>query len=76
MYPIRRQPNLQRPDMRNIVPLAFLAVLLLAGCDDAGSAPNPTFDPIFPAIVGDLMTISSPALVDLTGDGVRDIVFG
>jgi hypothetical protein len=38
--------------------------------------PDPSFDPLFPTVTGELMTMSSPALADLDGDGALDIVFG
>jgi outer membrane protein assembly factor BamB len=36
----------------------------------------PSFAALFPPVTGALMTESSPALTDLDGDGVPDIVFG
>lgn len=61
---------------RNIVARLVVAALILAGCRDAGEAPAPSFRLLFPPLTGDLMTSSSPSLVDLSGDGVPDIVFG
>lgn len=59
-------------------PLWFAAAALsiLAGCTDAVRAPEPSFRLLFPPLTGDLMTSSSPTLIDLSGDGVPDIVFG
>lgn len=42
----------------------------------AAALPSPTFAPIAAPVQGDLMTTSSPTLVDLDGDGVLDLVFG
>ena len=53
-----------------------LTALALAACTRTEPAPAPSFEPIFPAITGELMTTSSPNLVDLTGDGALDIVYG
>lgn len=53
-----------------------VALLTLAACRGRESPPQPTFDLLFSPVGGDLMTISSPALDDLDGDGVPDIVFG
>ena len=55
---------------------------MLAGCEGtsngagARSPINPSFAHVFPPVRGDLMTMSSPGLADLDGDGIRDIVFG
>lgn len=56
----------------------WLAVALSApsGCTDAGPAPTPSFRLLFPPVTGDLMTSSSPSMIDLSADGVPDIVFG
>ena len=54
----------------------FISALLLAGCSDPVPLPGPSFDPVFPPVIGELMTISSPNVIDLNGDGVLDIVFG
>jgi outer membrane protein assembly factor BamB len=51
-----------------------IAVLLLAGCGE--SLPNPSFDPLFPSVKGELLNNSSPSLIDLDGDGALDIVYG
>lgn len=51
-----------------------LAIAVLAGCDEG--APAPSFEPVFPPVEGELMSNSSPAVMDLDGDGVADIVFG
>ncbi len=59
--------------MSRTATLPLLAALTLAGCKPP---VQPTFDELFPAVTGDLMTISSPSLSDLDGDGVPDIVFG
>jgi outer membrane protein assembly factor BamB len=56
-----------------IVPFS-IAVLLLAGCDEP--SPKPSFDLLFPGVKGDLLTNSSPSLIDLNGDGALDIVYG
>lgn len=58
--------------------LSWLAVCLstTAGCGDAGPAPAPSFRLLFPPVTGALMTSSSPSIVDLSGDGLPDIVFG
>jgi outer membrane protein assembly factor BamB len=53
-----------------------MTTLLLCGCGRADAVPHPSFSLVFPPIVGDLMTISSPSVIDLTGDSVPDIVFG
>lgn len=37
---------------------------------------NPSFAPVFPVLTDSLMTMSSPSLMDLDGDGAEDIVFG
>lgn len=55
---------------------ALLAALVLVGCARAESGSRPSFDLVFPPIEGDLMTISSPSVIDLRGDGSLDIVFG
>lgn len=46
--------------------------LLLVACGDA----PPGFEPTFPPVDGDLMSFATPALADLDGDGVPDIVYG
>lgn len=48
---------------------------MLANCGSE-PAPEPSFDLVFPPIVGELMTFSSPSVIDLTGDGALDIVYG
>ena len=60
--------------MRMTTVFAPFAVLLLAGCDD--SAPDPSFDLLFPTVTGELLTNSSPSLIDLNGDDALDIVYG
>jgi outer membrane protein assembly factor BamB len=57
------------------VPAAAL-VLLATGCGRDDRPPKPSFAALFPPATGDLMTSSSPALMDLDGDRVPDIVFG
>ncbi|MGH7500486.1 MAG: hypothetical protein ACREL7_01900 [Longimicrobiales bacterium] len=61
--------------MKPVAALVF-GMSALAGCTEAAPSLRPTFEPVFPPLEGDLMTISSPDLIDLTGDGVLDIVFG
>src|SRR5688500_11324333 len=59
--------------------VCLLALLVILGCRESGSTAsvaNPTFDSIFPALTGDLMTMSSPRVIDLNGDGTLEIVFG
>jgi outer membrane protein assembly factor BamB len=58
--------------------LEAIAVLVMATCgdSDSGDPPTPSFDLLFPPVIGDLMTISSPNVIDLDGDGALDIVFG
>jgi outer membrane protein assembly factor BamB len=56
--------------------LSALSSVLLLGCVGRDTAPRPTFDLVFPPIVGELMTVSSPSVIDLNGDSVLDIVFG
>src|SRR3990172_9812336 len=53
-----------------------LATLLLAACSRSEPAPEPTFADIFPAVTAQLSTFSAPALIDLDGDNVPDVVFG
>ena len=63
--------------MQRVWLIALLVTTL--GCrESAEIAPvaNPTFDSIFPALTGDLMSISSPRVIDLNGDGALEIVFG
>jgi hypothetical protein len=57
-------------------PLLLIGVLLIAACVESGAAPAPEFQPLFPAVTGERVTNSSPALADLDRDGVPDIVFG
>ena len=52
------------------------ALLILAGCRHAEPAPEPTFAAVFPPVMVELSTFSSPVLVDLDRDGIQDIVFG
>src|SRR5690242_6725964 len=52
------------------------ALCCLVGCTTRDRPPAPTFAALFPPVTGELMTESSPALADLDGDGVPDIVFG
>lgn len=61
---------------RGLTPLLLAAVVLLASCDRAGRVAPPSFGLVFPPIEGELMSTSSPSLIDLSGDGVPDIVFG
>jgi outer membrane protein assembly factor BamB len=56
--------------------ISVFSFLGLAACNRAEPAPAPTFEPLFPTLSGELMTNSSPNLIDLTGDGILDIVFG
>lgn len=56
--------------------LSLASALALTSCRDTNRVPAPTFARVFPALGGDLMTISSPNLADLDGDAVPDIVFG
>lgn len=56
--------------------LAPLAGIGLASCADADSAAKPSFDLLFPPVTGQLLSMSSPSAIDLTGDGVLDVVFG
>ncbi len=61
--------------MRRTATLPLLVALTLSGC--SGAPPvQPSFQELFPPVTGDLMTISSPSLADLDGDGTPDIVFG
>ena len=60
--------------MRTTTVLLPVAALLLAGCED--SVPEPSFALLFPNVTGELLTNSSPSLVDLNGDGALDIVYG
>lgn len=53
---------------------AAAALVLLACRGDA--VPAPSFEALFPDVTGELMTMSSPQLADLDGDGVPDIVVG
>lgn len=56
---------------------AVAALMAVAGCGRADAPLRPGFDVLFPPVTGDgLMTISSPKLADLDGDGAGDIVFG
>lgn len=55
---------------------ALGTVLLVTACRRTDRPPTPSFATLFPPVTGDLMTESSPSLVDLDGDGVPDIVFG
>ncbi|AHG92391.1 FG-GAP repeat protein (plasmid) [Gemmatirosa kalamazoonensis] len=49
---------------------------MLFACSRSDRPPAPSFAAIFPPATGALMNESSPALADLDGDGVPDIVFG
>lgn len=62
--------------MRVTMGLLATGALLLASCEGSGRVAPPSFGLVFPPIEGELMTTSSPSLVDLSGDGVPDIVFG
>ena len=54
-----------------------LLLAIAAACDgDDDNPPQPSFDLLFPAITSELMTMSSPNVADLNGDGADDIVFG
>jgi outer membrane protein assembly factor BamB len=64
--------NLEGSAFRFVLPIA----VTFAACADAGAPPSPSFKLIFPPVTGTLMTSSSPDLIDLSGDGVPDIVFG
>lgn len=50
--------------------------LVTAGCAESPAPPHPSFAPVFAAVTGQLITNSSPGLIDLDGDGALDIVFG
>ena len=55
------------------------AAVVLCSCSRTETKQPPpqiSFDPVFPDLSGELMSISSPALADLDGDGIDDIVFG
>jgi outer membrane protein assembly factor BamB len=57
--------------------VALMLLLIAAGCTEREPPLRPDFEPLFEPVAGDgLMTISSPNLADLDGDGVPDIVFG
>ena len=56
--------------------ITLLCASFLTGCSEPKQAIQPSFEAVFPPITGNLMTISSPTLNDLNGDGVPDIVFG
>ena len=60
---------------RRISPL-FIALCVPLACTEADRAPRPSFRLIFTPVTGALMTSSSPGIIDLSGDGVADIVFG
>jgi outer membrane protein assembly factor BamB len=60
--------------MRMTILPVLIAPLLFAACAD--SRLDPTFELLFPSVRGELLTNSSPSLVDLDGDGVLDIVYG
>ena len=60
--------------MRRTTVLLPIAALLVAGCDEARRSPS--FDLLFPPVKGELLTNSSPSLIDLDGDGALDIVYG
>jgi outer membrane protein assembly factor BamB len=62
--------------MRNTTTITLFAASLMSACRNSSRAPLPTFAELFPPVVGDLMTFSSPNVADLDGDGVPDIVFG
>ncbi len=65
---------------RELVVIGAIAAGMLAGCRDAAPKPTTTFSPgfglVFPVLTDSLMTMSSPSLMDLDGDGAEDIVFG
>lgn len=52
----------------------LILALSVGACRD--SAPSPSFEPLFPGIPGPLMSLSSPNMADLDGDGALDIVYG
>jgi outer membrane protein assembly factor BamB len=56
--------------------IALLVCCVVVGCHRGDQPPKPSFQALFPIDSGELMTTSSPAFVDLDGDGIRDIVFG
>jgi outer membrane protein assembly factor BamB len=61
--------------VRHGILFLFVAIGVVAGCKD-NDPPAPTFRLLFPPATGILMTSSSPSLMDLSRDGVPDIVFG
>ena len=61
--------------MRSRLSLTLL-LGIVAACDAGDRPPEPSFDLLFPAISNELMTMSSPNVTDLNGDGAGDIVFG
>ena len=59
--------------------LLTAAMIAMLGCTESrqpARVAQPSFDSIFPALTGDLMSVSSPRVVDLDGDGDFEIVFG
>ena len=65
---------LERMRSRLSITLLFA---IAAACDGGNNnPPQPSFDLLFPAITNELMTMSSPNIADLDGDGAGDIVFG
>lgn len=52
--------------------------IVVAACGDSSrrEVTRPSFDSVFPALTGPLMTVSSPRVVDLNGDGKLEIIFG
>ncbi|MEX2284183.1 MAG: hypothetical protein WEE89_16975 [Gemmatimonadota bacterium] len=55
---------------------ALIATLGCSESREAAPVTRPSFDSVFPALTGDLMSISSPRVVDLNGDAASEIVFG
>ena len=58
--------------MRRTLGVWLVLPFLLVACSDEA----PSFEPDFPPIDGELMSMATPGLADLDGDGVLDIVNG